>query len=61
MPHNIEKSATKRGKYVGYAKAGVYIISKYYGGWVAYAQDRSTTPAILYARSLADMSRVLAA
>ena len=56
--HNIEKSAFRRGEYVGYARGKVWRISKTaYGGWkwVATSDDAQS----LYADRLIDLSKVL--
>jgi hypothetical protein len=37
--HNIEKSAFRRGEYVGYGGGYVWRIMKHDSGWYAYARD----------------------
>ena len=57
---NIEKSAFRRGEYVGYAK-GVWIITRSNGSdgnWFARHRDNPRAP-FFYAMRLEDMSRKL--
>ncbi len=57
---NIEKSAFRRGEYVGYAD-GVWNITKSnssFGNWIARHRDRSNKPAV-FAFTLEDMSAKL--
>ena len=57
---NIEKSAFRKGGYVGYA-CGVWMINRTnstYGNWCARHRDDSSRPAI-YAFRLADLSAKL--
>jgi hypothetical protein len=54
---NIEKSAFRKGEYVGY-RNGVWMIRRTnssYGNWIARKRDDSTT-APIYAMRLEDMS-----
>ncbi len=59
--HNIEKSAFRRGEYVGYAH-GVWRITKpsLFGSWCARNVTDPCTPS-LYARRLKDLSDKLTA
>lgn len=62
MPHNIEKSAFRRGEYVGYGQGTVWHIRKSnssYGRWVAF--DRDGKLQAQYAFRLADLSPKLEA
>ena len=60
--HNIEKSAFRRGQYVGYGGGKVWHIRKTnstYGNWIAWDRDNEANP--VYAFRLKDMSDKLAA
>ena len=60
--HNIEKSAFRRGEYVGYGGGKVWHIRKAstsYGTWAAHVQNDWNTQ--LFAFSLAKLSAQLAA
>ena len=65
--HNIEKSAFKRGSYVGYGAGKVWHIARTnstYGNWIALPinwipSDDMAAPSHLYAFRLSDMSSKL--
>ena len=60
--HNIEKSAFRRGEYVGYGGGFVWHISKSnssFGNW--YAHERDNVSRKIYAFGLQSMSDKLAA
>lgn len=51
--HNIEKSAFRKGKYVGYAD-GAWRITRSWGGWLCSKGGQSFTR-----RTLAEVSKAL--
>ena len=56
---NIEKSAFRRGEYVGYAN-GVYKIRRDgYGGWVAVPTASAAIKTTAFGRTLRDISAAL--
>lgn len=58
--HNIEKSAFRKGEYVGYAN-GVWLIRKTnssFGNWSARHRDDPRQP-LIFAMRLADLSAKL--
>jgi len=59
--HNIEKSAFRKGEYIGYCEGKIYHISKSnssYGTWFAYNRDDYNDQ--IFAFGLASMSEKLA-
>lgn len=61
MPHNIEKSAFRKGEYVGYGAGKVWLIRKtLFGGWkwAARVQGDDEHP-IRYADTLHVLSGVI--
>ena len=44
--HNIEKSAFRKGEYVGYACGFVFHIRKDGRDWIAYAQGSGLSPIV---------------
>ncbi len=42
MPHNIERSAFRKGEYIGYGKRGLYRITRYMDGWRAECREDGT-------------------
>lgn len=62
LPHNIEKSAFRRGEYIGYAAGKVWRIVKStssFGAWQAFPRDGGNV--FVYAFRLSDMGGKLAA
>jgi len=60
--HNIEKSAFRKGEYIGYCEGRIYHISKSnssYGTWFAYNRDNYNDQ--IFAFGLAAMSEKLEA
>lgn len=58
--HNIEKSAFRKGEYVGYAGGLIYQVRKSnssFGNWVAWVRDEPP----IYAFRLAELSEKLTA
>jgi len=53
MPHNIDRSAFRRGEYVGYGAGTVSRIVRMSGGWFATARDYS---AAIHAPTLSEVS-----
>ena len=61
MKLHIEKSAFRKGEYVGYCLGSVYVIKKTnssYGNWIAF--NRNNFNDYLYAFTLQDMDNKLA-
>jgi hypothetical protein len=59
--HNIDKSAFRKGEYIGYCEGKIYHISKSnssYGTWFAYNRDDYNDQ--IFAFGLASMSEKLA-
>ena len=57
--HNIERSASRRGEYVGYAVGTVWLITRGGEGWRAIAREHrcdSQYPGYMSARTLSDLS-----
>jgi len=52
--HNIDKSAFRKGQYVGYANGTIWRIKRTYGGWTASNGGQSFTR-----RTLAEVSKAL--
>jgi len=60
--HNIEKSAFRKGEYIGYCEGRIYHISKSnssFGTWFAYNRDNYNDQ--IFAFGLASMSEKLEA
>jgi hypothetical protein len=60
--HNIEKSAFRKGEYIGYCEGRIYHISKSnssFGTWFAYNRDNYNDQ--IFAFGLASMSEKLTA
>jgi len=60
--HNIDKSAFRKGEYIGYCEGRIYHISKTnssYGTWFAYNRDNYNDQ--IFAFGLASMSEKLEA
>jgi len=60
--HNIEKSAFRKGEYIGYCEGRIYHISKSnssFGTWFAYNRDNYNDQ--IFAFGLASMSEKLIA
>jgi hypothetical protein len=60
--HNIEKSAFRKGEYIGYCEGRIYHISKTsssFGTWFAYNRDNYNDQ--IFAFGLASMSEKLEA
>jgi hypothetical protein len=60
--HNIEKSAFRKGEYIGYCEGKIYHISKSnssFGTWFAYNRDNYNDQ--IFAFGLASMSEKLEA
>ena len=60
--HNIEKSAFRKGEYIGYCEGKIYHISKSnssYGTWFAHNRDNYNDQ--IFAFGLASMSEKLEA
>ena len=56
--HNIEKSAFRKGEYVGYSGGKVWCITKADDRWQAHCRGDYTIPR-LYATRLRDLSKKL--
>jgi hypothetical protein len=60
MPHNIEKSAFRRGEYVGYGKLGPYRIRRIGNNWVAHSANmRVSESGTITRRTLAEIGAAL--
>lgn len=57
--HNIEKSAFRKGEYVGYAEGRVYRIKRDGSVWFGMNQDGTSAGSFLQAKTLLDFSRKL--
>ena len=59
MSHNIEKSAFRKGEYIGYCK-GAQRIHKVSGGWATYALGSSSGTFVpCFGRTLAELGAKL--